>query len=125
MLVPLPITAWPAQTLVPSGWHRLRRLPVSSVVSVVRSLIQAPPASGRSPLVDSLGCVRYEPTCVVGDDPGEIVRHAAPLDERARTQLREQQIARMRVDPAAVAARERRVAIGRAPAGRVLEARFA
>jgi hypothetical protein len=72
-----------------------------------------------------LGWVLYEPNCVVGDDPGEIVRHAAPLDERARAQLREQQIARMRLDPAAIVARERRVAIERAPAGRVLHARFA
>lgn len=98
---------------------------MSSAVSAVRALVAVSGAGERSPLVDSLGWVLYEPNCVVGDDPGEIVRHAAPLDERARAQLREQQIARMRLDPAAIVARERRVAIERAPAGRVLHARFA
>jgi len=79
----------------------------------------------RAGLVDGLGCVAYEPGCVVADDPGEIVRHAAPIDDRARGQLREQQIARLRRDPDAIVARERRLAIERAPAGRVLRARFA
>jgi hypothetical protein len=57
-------------------------------------------------ILDSLGAVTFEPSCVVADDPGEIVRHAAPLDERARTAIREQQIARMVRDHAAVTARE-------------------
>ncbi len=39
--------------------------------------------------------VGYEPSCVVPEDPGEIVRHARPLDERARQQLLEQHIARL------------------------------
>ncbi len=39
--------------------------------------------------------VGYEPSCVVPDDPGEIVRHARPLDEHARRQLLEQHIARL------------------------------
>jgi hypothetical protein len=79
----------------------------------------------RTRVADGLGCVAYEPACVVADDPGEIVRHASPLDDHARRQLREQQIARLRRDPAAIEARERRVAIEHAPAGRVLHARFA
>lgn len=71
-----------------------------------------------------------DPRCVVpttlrvrGEDvpdDSEVVRHAAPLDDRARAQLREQAIARMRRDPEAVAARERRIAIAR---GRVSELR--
>lgn len=39
--------------------------------------------------------LHWEPTCVVPDDDGEVVRGAAPIDEAARAQLREQQIARM------------------------------
>lgn len=55
-------------------------------------------------------CVRYERSCVVEDDPGEVVRHAAPLDGPARAKLLEQRIARLQADPSAVAARERRIA---------------
>ena len=102
MLDTLPSTATQALRRVTSGWSRLGR-----------------------PTMDDLGRVAYEPNCVVEDDPGEIVRHAAPLDDRARAQMREQQIARLRRDPAAVVARERRIAIERAPTGRVLRARFA
>lgn len=96
-----------------------------AAISAVRALVRVGPSSTRTDLVDSLGCVAFEASCVVDDDPGEIVRHAAPLDDRARIQLREQQIARLRRDPAAIVARERRIAIERAPAGRVLQARFA
>ena len=39
--------------------------------------------------------VGYEPSCIVPDDPGEVVRHAGPLDEHARRQLLEQHIARL------------------------------
>ena len=65
-----------------------------------------------------LGPVRFEPSCVVPDEPpeSEVVRHAAPLDERARTQIREQQIARLRYDAVAVQAREARIAGRRGPA---------
>ena len=69
-------------------------------------------------ILASLGTVRVEPSCVVEDDPGEVVRHAAPLDDRARQQLREQAISRLRLDQAAVTARERRIAIAR---GKVVE----
>lgn len=100
-------------SLPPSATQALRRL--ASGLGFVE----------RGGLVDGLGCVAYEQLCVVDDDPGEIVRHAAPLDDRARVQLREQQIARLRRDPDAIVARERRIAIERAPAGRVLRARFA
>lgn len=125
MLVTLTPSATHAFSHVTSSWRRLGRRPVLSAVSAVRALVPGAAAGERSALVDSLGCVLYEPNCVVDDDPGEVVRHAAPLDDRARAQLREQQIARMRLDPAAIVARERRVAIERAPAGRVLHARFA
>ena len=74
--------------------------------------------------IDDLGSVKYEPSCVVPDDPGEIVRHAAPLDRRAQAQLLEQHIARLQFDPAAVSARERRIAVAAAPKGRVLQAMF-
>lgn len=62
-------------------------------------------------------------SCVVEDDPGEVVRGARPLDDQARAQLREQAIARLTRDPVAVAARERRIAMERAPAGRVVSIR--
>lgn len=101
------------ESLTPSATQALRRL-TSGFIRLE-----------RAGLADGLGCVAYEPNCVVADDPGEIVRHAAPLDDRARLQLREQQIARLRRDPAAIVARERRIAIEHAPAGRVLHARFA
>jgi len=71
-------------------------------------------------ILASLGTVAYEPSCIVPDDDSEVVRHAAPLDDRARAQLREQAIARLRYDAVAVAARERRVAVAR---GRVTEIR--
>jgi hypothetical protein len=73
-------------------------------------------------ILASLGRVAFEPSCVVEDDPGEVVRHAAPLDARAAAQMREQQIARLRRDPDAVYARERRIAIER---GKVREFRRA
>ena len=72
-------------------------------------------------ILAQLAPVAWEPSCVVGEDPGEIVRHARPLDDLARAQLREQRIARLVRDDAAVAARERRIAIARAPAGRVMQ----
>ena len=44
----------------------------------------------------NLGTVdRWEQSCVVADDPGMVVRHAAPLDERAKAAILEQRIARM------------------------------
>jgi hypothetical protein len=55
--------------------------------------------------------VAFEPSCVVEDDPGEIVSYARRMDARARAQLLEQRIARLTFDPVAVAARERRSAI--------------
>ena len=64
-------------------------------------------------ILASLGRVAFEPSCIVPDDDSEVVRHAAPLDDRARQQLREQAIARLRYDAVAVAARERHVAIAR------------
>lgn len=65
------------------------------------------------PILATLGAVRWESSCVVPDDPGEIVRHAAPMTAHARAQIREQQIARLRRDDAAILARERRIAIER------------
>ena len=67
--------------------------------------------------LDWLGPVTRLDECVgiVGDDPGEVVRGAQPLDDQARARIREQQIAQLRADPAAVAARERRIAIEQAP----------
>lgn len=64
-------------------------------------------------ILASLGPVAFEPSCVVAVDDSEVVRHAAPIDDLARQQLREQAIAALRRDPAAVAARERRIAIAR------------
>lgn len=65
-------------------------------------------------ILASLRPVRaFEPSCVVEDDPGEIVRHAGPPDARARQMLLEQRLARLVFDPAAVAERERRIAIER------------
>lgn len=112
MQVPLPSSAT----------HALHRWTVGLLTGLVST--QVGPRCSRSASLDDLGCVTYERSCVVGDDPGEIVRHASPLDGQARAQLREQQIARLQRDPAAVAARERRIAIERAPAGRVLQAMF-
>jgi hypothetical protein len=124
MLDPLPPSATQALRRLTSGLSRLDWPKVPAALTSSLAWVPAPPSGGRSELIDSLGCVAYERSCVVEDDPGEIVRHAAPLDDRARTQLREQQIARLRHDPVAVAARERRIAIEHAPAGRVLHARF-
>lgn len=64
-------------------------------------------------ILASLGSVAYEPSCVVEIDTSAVVRHAQPLDDRARQQLREQALSRMTRDDAAVAARERRIAIAR------------
>lgn len=73
-------------------------------------------------ILDELGPVRaIESSCIVPDDPGEVVRGARPIDDQARARIREQQIARLTYDPAAVAARERRIAIERAPAGKVVQ----
>lgn len=71
-------------------------------------------------ILDALDPVEFDPGCVVPDDPGEVVRHAAPLDATARQAIREQQIARLTRDDAARLARERRIAIEQ---GRVTEIR--
>lgn len=71
-------------------------------------------------ILASLGPVAFEPSCIVAVDESEVVRHAQKLDDRARQQLREQAIARLTRDDAAIAARERRIAISR---GRVAEIR--
>ncbi len=55
--------------------------------------------------------VGYEPSCVVPDDPGEVVRHAGPLDEPARRQLLEQHIARLLYQAAPAAAPARRAMV--------------
>ena len=57
-------------------------------------------------ILASLGRVSWERSCVVAVDDSEVVRHAAPLDDRARAQLREQHIARLVRDHAAIQARE-------------------
>lgn len=61
-----------------------------------------------------LGVVTFEPSCVVTPDDSEIVRHAAPLDAAARERIREQQLARLCVDPLAVQTREARIVAQRA-----------
>lgn len=53
------------------------------------------------------------PRYAVPQDDSEVVRHAQPLDDRARAQILEQRIARMERDPVAVSARERRIALER------------
>ncbi len=53
--------------------------------------------------------VQFDPGCIVPDDPGEVVRHARPADEQDRWRIREQQIARLQPDAAAIQARERRL----------------
>ena len=103
----------------PSELHGLLRLRARS-----QRVDHSPRGGPRPPLVDALGVVAFEPSCVVPDDPGEVVRHAAPLDGRAHAQLLEQHIARLRPDPAAVAARERRIEMERAARGRVLHVTF-
>jgi len=67
-------------------------------------------ASFVAAVADEHDYVRFEPRCVVSEDPGEIVRHACPIDERARRQLLEQHIARL--------SRERSGRAQRAAAGR-------
>lgn len=124
-LDPLSPSATQALRRLTSGLSRLERPRVRVVFPGREAREQAAPADSRSELIESLGYVAYEQSCVVDDDPGEIVRHAAPLDDHARRQLREQQIARLRRDPDAIVARERRIAIEHAPSGRVLRARFA
>lgn len=67
-------------------------------------------------MADDLGSVKsFEASCVVPDDPGEVVRGARPATkddvEIMAAQRRERQIAAMRYDPVAVAERERRIAI--------------
>lgn len=55
-----------------------------------------------------------EPACLrlPEDDPGHITRHASePMPEDERQRYRDQQLARLRYDPEAVQARERRIAI--------------
>lgn len=49
----------------------------------------------------------------VPHDDSEVVRHAAPLDDRARGILREQYLATLERDPQAVAERDLRIAIER------------
>lgn len=60
-------------------------------------------------LLESLGYVRYEPSCVVEEDSSEVVRHAEPLNDRSRAALREQRIAQMKRDDHAIAQREARI----------------
>ena len=46
-----------------------------------------------------LGIVKsFEASCVVPDDPGEVVRRARPLCQEDRERLREQAIARLLAD---------------------------
>ena len=46
-----------------------------------------------------LGIIRsFEASCVVPDDPGEVVRRARPLCQEDRERLREQAIARLLAD---------------------------
>ena len=46
-----------------------------------------------------LGIVRsFEASCVVPDDPGEVVRRARPLCQEDRERLREQAIAKLLAD---------------------------
>lgn len=62
--------------------------------------------------LDWLGRVPHiENTCIVQPDDSSIVRHAQPLDDTSRRQLREQSLARLTRDDAAIAQRERRIAI--------------
>jgi hypothetical protein len=85
--------------------------------------VSAPGFFVRAPRVaEDPMTVTFESSCVVPDDDSCIVRHARPLDEQARRQIREQQIARLRRDEAAVAARERRIAI-ESSGGKVVQMR--
>ena len=63
----------------------------------------------RDEWLQELFVEEFDPGCIVPDDPGEVVRHARPADERDRGHIREQQIARMQADAAAVRARELRL----------------
>lgn len=67
-----------------------------------------PSRDGRDDWLHDL-FVDFDPGCIVPDDPGEVVRHARPADEQDRWRIREQQIARMRQDTAAIQAREHRL----------------
>lgn len=49
----------------------------------------------NSMVLASLGRVRFEPSCVVPDDPGMVVRGARRLTDEDRAVLREQHIARL------------------------------
>lgn len=62
--------------------------------------------------------VQFDPGCVVPDDPGEVVRHARPADEHDRGRIREQQIARLQPDAAAIQAREHRLRVRAAAVAR-------
>ena len=55
-------------------------------------------------ILASLDTVVWEPSCEAPDDPGSVVRHAAPMSP-------EERLARLQRDPTAIAARERRIAI--------------
>lgn len=54
--------------------------------------------------------VVWEPSCVVSEDWSAVTRHARPMTEADRAQVREQHIATLRRDDAAVLAREIRIA---------------
>jgi hypothetical protein len=57
-------------------------------------------------ILASLGPVVPEPSCIVEIDASEVVRHARPMTAEDREVIREQQIARMVRDHAAIQARE-------------------
>lgn len=66
----------------------------------------------------------FEASCVVGDDPGEVVRGARPLTSEDAARLREQMIARLLAEaapvelplrPRAVGERVRRAMLGWRP----------
>ena len=57
-------------------------------------------------LLASLGPVVPEPSCIVAIKTSEVVRPARPMTEADRAILREQEIARMVRDHAAIQARE-------------------
>lgn len=56
--------------------------------------------------------VKFEPSCVVPDDPGEIVRHAGPIDAQAKRQLLEQHIDRLLWSHRSTLGNERGQAVG-------------
>lgn len=68
--------------------------------------------------------VHYEPSCVVPDDPGEVVRHARPITDADRAAIHEQYIQQLVAqgrDEPAIAARERRIAIEQDRVGAYVE----